>query len=79
VLGPLETADMVGLDLTLQIHDYILKHIEDSPEPSPLLKEKVEKGELGFANGRGFKAWTPQEMEECRAGLQRHLMKWGRE
>ena len=28
VLGPLETADMVGLDLTLQIHNYILKYIE---------------------------------------------------
>jgi len=79
VLGPLETADMVGLDLTLQIHDYILKHIEDSPEPSPLLKEKVEKGELGFSSGRGFKSWTPQEMEECRTRLQRHLMEWGRE
>jgi 3-hydroxybutyryl-CoA dehydrogenase len=79
VLGPLETADMVGLDLTLQIHDYILKHIEDSPQPSPLLKEKVDNGELGFSSGRGFKSWTPEEIEECRAGLQRHLLKWNRE
>ncbi len=79
VLGPLETADMVGLDLTLQIHDYILKYIEDSPEPSPLLKKKVEEGELGFSTGRGFKPWTPHEIEECRTRLQRHLMEWGRE
>lgn len=79
MLGPLENADMIGLDLTLQIHNYILRHIEDSPEPSSLLKEKVGKGELGFASGRGFKAWTPQEIEECRTGLQHHLMKWGRE
>jgi 3-hydroxybutyryl-CoA dehydrogenase len=79
VLGPLENADMIGLDLTLQIHDYILRHIEDSPEPSPLLKEKVDKGELGFASGRGFKEWTPQEIEACRTGLQRHLMKRGGE
>ena len=79
VLGPLETADMIGLDLTLQIHDYILRHIEDSPEPSPLLREKVEKGELGFSSGSGFKSWTPEEIEECREGLQRHLLKWGRE
>ncbi len=79
VLGPLENADMIGLDLTLQIHDYILKHIEDSPEPSPLLKEKVGKGELGFANGKGFKAWTPWEIEACRKGLQRHLIEWGKD
>jgi 3-hydroxybutyryl-CoA dehydrogenase len=79
VLGPLENADMVGLDLTLQIHEYILRHIEDSPEPSPLLQEKVGKGELGVASGKGFRVWTPQEIEACRTGLQRHLMKWGRE
>ena len=77
VLGPLENADMIGLDLTLQIHDYILRHIEDSPEPSLLLREKVEKGELGFKGGKGFKEWTGQEIEECRAGLQQQLMEWG--
>jgi 3-hydroxybutyryl-CoA dehydrogenase len=58
VLGPLENADLVGLDLTFQIHDYILKHIESSPNPSPLLKEKMDAGELGFKSGVG-----------CRSGL----------
>jgi 3-hydroxybutyryl-CoA dehydrogenase len=79
VLGPLENADMIGLDLTLQVHDYILRYIEDSPEPSPLLREKVGRGELGFKTGKGFKEWTPRETEECRVRLQRHLMEWGRE
>ena len=79
VLGPLENADMIGLDLTLQIHDYILSHLEDSHEPSPLLREKVEKGELGFACGEGFRAWTPQEMEECRTRLRQYLMERGNE
>ena len=51
VLAPCENADMVGLDLTLSIHNYVLKYLEDSHEPSPLLKEKVEKGELGFKTG----------------------------
>ena len=39
VLAPMENADMVGTDLTLAIHDYILKHLESSPDPSPLLKK----------------------------------------
>ncbi len=76
VLGPLENADMVGLHLTLQIHEYILRHIESSPQPSPLLREKVEKGELGFASGKGFRSWTPRRIGECRARLQRHLVEW---
>jgi 3-hydroxybutyryl-CoA dehydrogenase len=78
VLGPLENADMIGLDLTLHIHDYILRYIEDSPEPSPLLNEKVDKGEIGFVSCKGFKEWTPREIEECRVRLQKHLMEWGK-
>jgi len=79
VLGPLENADMVGLDLTLQIHDYILKHIARSTMPSPFLKQKVKKGELGFKTGRGFQKWTPDTMERCKRRLLEHLILWNRE
>ncbi|MGD9038494.1 MAG: 3-hydroxyacyl-CoA dehydrogenase NAD-binding domain-containing protein [Desulfobacteraceae bacterium] len=75
VLGPLETADMVGTDLTLAIHNYILKYIESSPEPSPLLKKKVEEGDLGFKSGRGFQEWSPEEAQESRKRLQEYLLK----
>jgi len=75
VLGPLENADMVGLDLTLAIHNYILKHIERSPEPSPALQEKVERGELGFKTGKGFQEWTPDEAQRSRTRLQEYLLK----
>lgn len=74
VLGPLETADMVGTDLTLAIHNYILKYIESSPEPSPLLKKKVEEGDLGFKSGRGFQEWTPEEAQKSRKRLQEYLL-----
>lgn len=76
ILGPLENADMIGLDLTLQIHGYLLRYIDDSHEASPLLQEKIAAGELGFASGKGFKEWTPRDMEACRAELRRHLMEW---
>ena len=79
VLGPLENADMVGLDLTLQIHDYILRHIERSPEPSPLLKQKVKEGELGFKTGQGFQRWSQEGMERCRGDLLEHLIRWNRD
>ena len=65
------------LDLTLQIHGYILGFIEDAPQPSPLLRMKVKKGETGFASGRGFKTRTPRDIEECRTKLRQHLMEWG--
>jgi len=77
VLGPLENADMVGLDLTLQIHDHILKHIENSTDPSPLLKEKVNKGELGFKSGKGFyDNWTQEDMKRVRENLLKYLIEY---
>jgi len=76
VLGPLENADMVGLDLTLAIHDYILKHLESSPQPSPLLRSKVENGELGFKTGQGFQKWPENEARGSRTRLLEYLLKW---
>jgi len=79
VLGPVENADMVGLDLTMAIHDYILKHLESSPEPAPLLREKVKKGELGFKTGQGFRRWSIEEVQRSRRGLLEYLLKWTKE
>jgi len=75
ILGPLENADMVGLDLTLSIHDYILPHLESSGEPSPLLRQKAAAGDLGFKTGRGFQEWAPAEVEASRRRLVEHLVR----
>ncbi|HLA80804.1 MAG TPA: 3-hydroxyacyl-CoA dehydrogenase NAD-binding domain-containing protein [Thermoleophilia bacterium] len=74
VLAPLETADSGGLDLMLAIHRYVFPFLEDSHKPSPLLEEKVAKGELGFkTGGKGFREWTPEEMKALREGLLDYL------
>lgn len=75
VLSPMENADMVGLDLTLAIHEYILKHLENSKEPSPYLRSLVEKGDLGFKTGRGFQEWSPEDAQKSYRQLQEYLMK----
>lgn len=70
VLAPLETGDMGGLDLTLAIHDYVFPYLENSQRASPLLREKVEKNELGFkTGGKGFREWTPEAMKDLRENL----------
>ena len=76
VLGPIENADMVGLDLTLAIHNTVLKGIESRPGPSPLLEEKVKKGELGFKSGKGFQTWTPEQIKASRERLNNYLLDW---
>lgn len=73
-LGPLENADMVGLDLTYNIHDYILKDLEDIHKPSPLIAKLREEGKLGFKTGQGLRPWTEEEMEKSRTDLNEYLV-----
>lgn len=73
-LAPMENADMVGLDLTYNIHDYILRHLCDSHEPSPLLTGLKDKGELGFKTGRGFQQWSDEAIAKSRIDLNHYLI-----
>jgi 3-hydroxybutyryl-CoA dehydrogenase len=73
VLGPLENADLVGLDLTLAIHNVILRHLEASPEPSPLLGRYIGEQRLGMKSGKGFYQWTPESAQGVRDRLTQYL------
>lgn len=74
VLGPLENADLVGLDLTLDIHRTIIPELDRLDRPNPYLEQQVQAGRLGFKTGAGFRAWSPQEMAAVRERLAAHLL-----
>ncbi len=44
-------------------------------EISPLLKEKVEKGELGVKTGKGFYDWTPESIKNLKQKIGETLIK----
>ena len=80
-LPPLVNSDMVGTQLTYNIHDYVLKDLEDSHEPSPLLKKMIDEGKMGFRaetkDGKktGFMSYTEDEIAEINGGLNEYLIK----
>ena len=74
-LGPLENADMVGTDLTLAIHKFVLRDIDSRPGPSPYLKKLVKNGKLGFKSGEGFRKWSPEQQAALRSKVLQHLKK----
>lgn len=73
VLGPLENADLVGTDLTLAVHEYVLGDLDRSTEPQPLLRGLVASGRLGMKAGAGFRTWTVAQAAEAHDRLAAHL------
>lgn len=56
-MGPLRLTDLVGLDVRLAIAEHLAGELGPRFEPPRLLRDKVERGELGKKVGRGFFTW----------------------
>jgi 3-hydroxybutyryl-CoA dehydrogenase len=74
VMGPIETADLNGLDLVQSIHEQILPFIDRTPGPLQILRDKVAAGELGMKTGQGFLPWTEETAADAHARLADHLI-----
>ena len=54
-IGPLRLADLIGLDVCLDVMDVMYREFSDSKyRPCPLLRKMVDAGRLGRKSGRGF-------------------------
>ncbi|CAG0930663.1 3-hydroxybutyryl-CoA dehydrogenase [Thermoflexales bacterium] len=57
-MGPLETADLIGLDTILYSIEVLHESFNDSKyRPCPLLKKMVDAGLLGRKSGQGFHSY----------------------
>jgi 3-hydroxybutyryl-CoA dehydrogenase len=53
LMGPFELADLVGLDVRLNILEYLHRTLGEKYRPNRLLKQYVQEGRLGRKSGRG--------------------------
>jgi 3-hydroxyacyl-CoA dehydrogenase/enoyl-CoA hydratase/3-hydroxybutyryl-CoA epimerase len=63
-MGPIELADVVGLDICLAVG----KELTGDAEPPKKLAQLVKAGQLGKKTGRGFYAWPKEKAQKGQAG-----------
>ena len=75
VLGPLENADLVGIELTKDIHNQVLFDLDRSIAPSPYLDTLLGQGRTGMAAGAGFRNWEDADLAATKERIANHLKK----
>ena len=63
-MGPLELADLVGLDSRLRNMEYLYETLGEKYRPCPLLIKYVKAGRLGKKSGQGF--YNYKEEASCK-------------
>ena len=71
---PMENADMVGTDLTYNIHDTSCG-IWRTPTTFPCSSGFPRWGKIGFKTGEGFQKWTPEQVAQSNAELNEYLIR----
>ena len=67
-MGPLKLTDLVGLDVRLNIAEYLHRELgSETFRPPQILRRLVDEGKLGKKTGQGFYAWNDETEEARRA------------
>lgn len=66
-MGPFELVDLVGLDVRLNILEYLHRTLGEKYRPNSLLRQYVHEGRLGRKAGRGVYDYPQQETAEKKA------------
>jgi 3-hydroxybutyryl-CoA dehydrogenase len=71
-MGPLKLTDHVGLDIRLNIAEYLFRELESETfRPPEVLRRLVNEGKLGKKTGEGFYNWNDRSNQQSANGPQR--------
>jgi 3-hydroxybutyryl-CoA dehydrogenase len=67
-MGPLKLTDLVGLDVRLNIAEYLYRELgSETFRPPEVLRRMVSEGKLGKKSGAGFYDWSTEKEDARRA------------
>ena len=67
LFGPLEIADLGGLDVFDTIAGYLFRDLSNAVDVPAALRDRVAEGRLGIKSGSGFYAYTPEQAQALAA------------
>ena len=73
VVGPIETADLGGLDTFSTIASYLMPLLAKDEDVLQLMKEKLAAGKTGLRSGEGFYPW-PEERAAAVIARRNHAL-----
>ncbi|WP_408279451.1 3-hydroxyacyl-CoA dehydrogenase family protein [Paraburkholderia sediminicola] len=68
IVGPLEGADMGGLDTFLDIATHLMPELAKDEDVLDLLRAQVDAGRVGVRSGAGFYEWDDAHLARVKAG-----------
>jgi 3-hydroxybutyryl-CoA dehydrogenase len=71
IIGPLEGADLGGLDTFLDIATHLMPELAKDEDVLDLLREQVDAGRVGARSGAGFYDWDEADLARVKEGRKR--------
>lgn len=65
-IGLFDHFDYAGLDLIANIESYLYPDLCDTKEVHPSLRERLDRGDLGYKTGVGYYDWRERDMDAFR-------------
>jgi 3-hydroxybutyryl-CoA dehydrogenase len=76
VTGPIESADLGGLDTMYQFAKFLFPSLDRSVEPPTAIGALVRDGNRGVSSGRGIYDWADRKGEALLASRRQELLRW---
>ena len=64
---------MAGLDVVEAAAENVIGELDGSTRISPLIRERVRRGELGIKSGKGLYSWTPESAARVQGRIAKAL------
>jgi 3-hydroxyacyl-CoA dehydrogenase len=73
VAGVFEVCDVAGLDVVQAAAENVIGELDGSTKISPLIGERVRRGELGIKSGQGLYSWAPESVARVQGRIAKAL------